>query len=282
MNKKISILLALSIAAMSLMASGAFADTTSLNYGSLGSAGNGTNVTAVTLTQQGPTSTVGDIAAGYSGAAGVHTTVPYNPALNPSSSSPFTIEFWVNPAAATDDNIGPCPMFNRVTTGNRSGWVFFQRSPTTGWDFKMYNGNGSAVGLDLVGGSAPVNTWLNIAVTWDGTTASLYQNGVFQASNTGTYVSSTSAIFSVGSYDTGTNPYNGLVDDVAFYGSALSGSQLLAHYNAAATSLEAHAAAILADNPIVYLPNQPVPEPSTLVLAGLGAILGAIFLRRRK
>jgi hypothetical protein len=49
-------------------------------------------------------------------------------------------------------------------------------------------------------------------------------------SPTGGYNASTSAIFSVGSYDDGENPFDGAVDEVAFYPAALTGAQILAHY----------------------------------------------------
>ena len=182
-------------AAVALLCSSAQAFTTSINSGSLGAAGNGTNTDGVTLGVAGPLAAAGDTAAGYSGggtAVPVNTTVPFNPALNPASNLPFTIEFWAKPATDVTDALGPSPVFNRVSSGNRSGWVFFQRSAATGWNFNLYNGNilprmticgkcpefftkhearqySSQVGLSITGGSYTVGAWNHVVAVWEGT-----------------------------------------------------------------------------------------------------------------
>jgi hypothetical protein len=279
---------AAAFAAVLLAAPSARGQTTAINTGSLGAAGNGVNSAGVTLGLPGPLTAPGDTAAGYfnpsTGSGTINTQVPYNAALNPSSSGPFTIEFWANPSVTTDDAVGPCPVFNRVSAGNRSGWVFYQRAPTTGWDFRMYDGNGSNVGVDLSGGTNAVGTWSHIVATWDGTTASLYDNGSLVLSKAGVYNSSTSAILSIGTYDNGANAYNGLVDELAIYGTALSASQILAHYNAASSSAPgAYSSLVHSDGAIEYL-QQAVPEPSTLALLGVGAVgmLGYVWRQRRR
>src|SRR5207249_7464640 len=48
----------------------------------------------------------------------------------------------------------------------------------TGWNWRMYNGNGSQVGWDLTGGTATLDAWSHVVGVWDGTTAKLYVNGV--------------------------------------------------------------------------------------------------------
>ena len=266
-------------AAMAILCSSAEAVTTSINSGSLGAAGNGTNADAVTLGVAGPLAAAGDTAAGYSG--GANTTVPFNAALNPSSSSPFTIEFWANPATNVTDAVGPSPVFNRVSTGNRSGWVFFQRSAATGWNFNLYNGNASQVGLSITGGSYTVGAWNHVVAVWDGATPSLYVNGVNSnaaVTGPGGYNASGTATFSVGAYDTGSNPFSGAVDETAFYSAALSPTQILAHYNAAAsTTPGAYSNLVIADGAVLYLNNVPEPTSAVLMLLGLAGVM-----RRRR
>ena len=261
----------------------ATSQTVSFNSGSLGAAGNGVNNETVTLNLPGAVTAGGDLSVGYfGGAPSPRTTVAYQAALNPPAANPFTIEFWAKPAAATDDVAGPSPLFNRVTDGNRSGWVFFQRSPTTGWNFRMYDGNASAVGIDLTGGSYQVDFWTHVVAVWNGTNAVLYVNGLL-ADNTSTgsgiYNASSSATFSIGSYDDGSNAFNGSMDEVAFYGSALSPAQILAHYNTASSPLPgAYSSLVLADGAIEYLQN--IPEPSTALMLILG-MAGCGLTRRR-
>ncbi len=274
-----------SLSAVALLCSSAQAVTTSINSGSLGAAGNGTNTDAVALGVAGPLAAAGDTAAGYSGGSTgtpVNTTVPFNAALNPASSSPFTIEFWANPATNVTDGSGPAPVFNRVSSGDRSGWVFFQRSATQGWNFAMYNGTGSTVGYNITGGTYTPGAWTHVVAVWDGATPSLYVDGVNTSaavSGPGGYNASGTAIFSVGAYDTGANPFTGAIDETAFYSAALSPAQILAHYNAAANTTPGfYSNLVVSDGAVLYLNN--VPEPTSAVLMLLG--LAGVMRRRRK
>ena len=271
-------------AAVALLCSSAQAVTTSINSGSLGAAGNGTNTDGVTLGVAGPWAAAGDTAAGYSGGSTttpVNTTVPFNPALNPASTSPFTIEFWANPATDVTDGSGPSPVFNRVSLSPRSGWVFFQRSAAQGWNFGMYNGSGSTVGRSITGGTYTPGTWTHVVAVWDGATPSLYVDGVntnAAVSGPGGYNASGTAIFSVGAYDTGSNPFNGAVDETAFYSTALSPANILAHYNAAASTTPGfYSNLVVSDGAVLYLNNVPEPTSAVLMLLGLAGVM-----RRRR
>src|SRR5207253_8393837 len=115
----------------------------------------------------------GNAAASFQSSDGAPVLVPYNTSLNPNGA--FTVEAWVRPTVITDDGAGPCPLFNRKSAGARQGWVFFQRSPGTGWNFRMYgNGVGSTPTVNITGGSYIVGQWVHLAATFDGTTARLY------------------------------------------------------------------------------------------------------------
>ena len=272
---------ALALAVCLVGASNGSAATTSVNSGSLGAAGNGSNADAVTLNNPGALAAAGDLSAGYAG--GANTTIPHNSALNPASGSPFTIEFWTKPTELVNDSLGPSPVFNRVTASPRSGWVFFQRSPSTGFNFLMYNGDGSNAAKNITGGAYSLNAWNHVVVTWDGSNPTMYVNGVNAAAvvtgtPSGIYNASNAATFSIGAYDTGSNPFTGFVDETAFYATALTPAQILAHYNAASNpTAGVYSGLVQADGAIVYLQN--VPEPTTGALALLGL---AATLRRRR
>ena len=232
------------------------------NEGSLGAAGNGSSLNSHPVGGALAGST--DAAAFYNG-TGARTLVPFQQDINPPAGQSFTIEAWFMVTKEVSDSPGPCPLFNRLSSGNRQGWVFFQRSPTTGWNFRMYHGVGSDVGVSVTGQSSSpdagkAGTWTHMVVTWDGpsSTATMYVNGENVGSDTGAYVANTAAnarSLSVGSYDDGANAFSGAVDEVAFYKRALTEAQIQAHYqngtNAARTA--SYGSLVLGDGAVEYL-----------------------------
>jgi hypothetical protein len=226
-----------------------------VNQGSLGPAGNATHGPGVLHRVSGALAGDNNAAAGYAGAA--HTFVAFNPLLNPPSGSPFTVEYWARPSFEVEDTSGPCPLFNCVSSGNRSGWAFFQRAPANGWNCRFYSGSGSSVGIDLLGGTNAAGGWSHIVVVWTGSAASLYLNGTLvDGPKSGVYKASTSATFSIGAYDNGyENPFNGAIDEVAIYTNALTADEILAHYQNAtnASRLDSYESLVLAQNPVEYL-----------------------------
>jgi len=265
-----------------LLATSVNAATTSLNSGSLGAAANGTSTPGVVQGLPGPLAAAGDGAAGYSG--GERTTVAYHPELNPAASSPFTIEFWARPTASDNDDT---PISNRYATGNRSGWTFFQREPNTGWNFRMYSGDGGNSGWDLTGGTSTLGVYSHVVATWTGSTAQLYVNGVLVDDTnagglSGIYnpnSASISPVLSIGANFDGGSPSNAYIDEVAFYPTALTPAQIAAHYATAGSAVPgAYASLVKSDGALLYLQN--IPEPSSVLLLGVAA-LGGLARRRR-
>jgi len=258
------------ISLFGLFASSAAADL-SYNTGSLGTLGDGTHAGGAVLDQPGALPAFGDYSVSYTG--GARTTVPFRPQLNPASGSPFTIEFWAKPVSSDGDD---APVSNRVATGNRSGWVFFQRAPDVGWNLRMYDGNGSAYGWDLTGGTSAFGVWTHVVGVWSGSSATLYVNGVLADDSNGAGLSgiynantatSIDAFFSVGALFSGLSPYNGSVDEVAFYPTALSATQIANHFTAAASPAPgAYSSLGLTDGAVEYLQQ----NPPTVKLVGTG------------
>jgi hypothetical protein len=217
----------------------------------------------------------------YSG--GERTTVPFNTALNPPAASPFTIELWVFPTFSDNDDT---PLSNRQASGNRSGWTFFQRADTTGWNFRMYNGVGSGLGWDLTGGTSTLNAWSHIVATWNGSAAVLYVNGVLadntnDSAATGVYNPNTAAlspVLSIAANFDGGSPSTATIDEVAFYGSALTPAQIANHYALASSPVAgAYRNQVLTDGAIEYLP---VPEPTSAWLLAAAATVAVVRRRR--
>lgn len=241
--------------------------TTSYNTGSLGTVADGASTTGVVVDQPGAIAAFQDFSSSYS--AGDRTEIPYLPALNPPSTSPFTIEFWARPTAS--DN-ADAPVGNRLGGNvNRSGWVFFQRAPAIGWNLRMYNGNGTVNGWDITGGTSTLNAWSHVVAVWSGTAASLFVNGVNVTSvnaGPGGYNANTTEMFRVGALIDGDNGYAGSLDDVAFYPSALTPAQIANHYmTASSTVTGVYRSMVLADGAILYL--QQNPPSATLEVTSL-------------
>ena len=197
-------------------------------------------------------------AASYHQRNGSTTTdIPWLADNNPGAGVPFTCETWLRPTSDRQ-NPGAAPVNNRyVNSGNRTGWVIFQRAPNTnyssgisgysgvGWTFRMYSGVGSSGQDVLTGVSYNVGKWQHLVVTWQPTSdngvqadgndqwigvLTAYVDGVAVATNPAalyaanvnpTEDSSVPADLAVGSYNIasglGSNPFEGDVDHLAFY-----------------------------------------------------------------
>jgi hypothetical protein len=281
MKTPIRIAVSIVIAGIFFPVTAAVGQTTSFNSGSLGAAGNGTNTAGVILNLPGPILAGGNTAVGYSG--GERTIVPFQLALNPVAASSFTIEFWARPTVTDNDDAA---VSNRFAGTDRSGWTFFQRAEATGWNFRMYNGNGGNLGWDLTGGTSTLNAWSYVVATWDGSTALLYVNGLLADSTNdpganGVYNPNTSLNspdFSIGANFNGGSPSTSSMDEVAFYASALTATQIANHFTTAASPVAgAYSSMVIADGAVEYLQN--IPEPSS---AGLVAAGAALFVTRRR
>jgi len=203
---------------------------------------------------------------------GATTDLPYQLSNNPDCSVPFTFETWVRPTS-DNQNPGAAPVCNRyVKSGHRTGWAIFQRAPNAsysgvsgysgvGWNFRMYDGL-STSGQDVTTGVPyTLNQWQHLVFTWEPYfqlgggngnneytgVLTAYFNGVPVATNTAAnYASNVNPTedgsmpsdFAVGAYNAasglGGNPYEGDVDELAFYNAiVLTPAQILAHYQAA-------------------------------------------------
>ncbi len=72
------------------------------------------------------------------------------------------------------------------------------------------------------------NTWMHVAATYDGQDIKVYVNGVLETtlSVQGLVIANNSNDLSIGAQDDGLNPFDGVVDQVHIYNSALSASEI--------------------------------------------------------
>ncbi|MBX3744001.1 MAG: LamG domain-containing protein [Verrucomicrobiae bacterium] len=242
-------------------------DGVNRNAGSVGASGDATQDLGRVHSIPGAIVGDGNRAVFFDGTS--RTQVPWNAAMNPARTEPFTVEAWFKPSS--DQAVpGQAPLSNRYAYpgADRTGWVYFQRKPNAdhaesepvGWNFRMFRGSGSSAGMDITSGVPyELGKWTHVVVVYDpadalNATLRIYVDG--QEANmaewtggadgeTPGYASNTSgndpsqavfgdAALSLGSYNntdgTSLNPYFGGIDEFAFYSARLTPEQILEHY----------------------------------------------------
>lgn len=243
------------------------------NLGSLGASANGT--------YQGVPAWVSGALPGNSNQAatisGDYVQVPYINAL--SLDAPFTIEAWLKPAAVQTTGNFACALACGEFASPRSGWLIYQSS--TGWNLRMYNQNGITTSLSIEGGTVPVaGTWYHVAAVYDGSTATIYVNGVGVSGVPTGFVPNVDGALTLGIRSDQTFPFNGTMDEVAIYGSVLSAATVLGHYQNGTNRTPAtpYPQLIQAANPLAYFRlDQPIPLPVANNLGTVGTIANGIY-----
>jgi hypothetical protein len=223
--------------------------------------------------------------------------IPNNPALNPPP--PWSIEFWANPTTLSTDATGlavlssdsPYPNFD-----SRSGYLVYlhqgSAANTAVWTLRT----GGEASYNATAGSAqvpcPPGSWTHIVGTFDGTTASIYVNGVLSGSGP----ASASQPFHVNQwvptrlggtslnggeynqYGAGNRGYDGYLDEFAIYNTILSSNVIMQHYLVGSTNPppSVYDPLILASSPVGYYnldePAYTDPSPSNTLVADLGSL----------
>ncbi|MEK7676551.1 MAG: LamG-like jellyroll fold domain-containing protein, partial [Verrucomicrobiota bacterium] len=159
-----------------------------------------------------------------------------------------------------------CALASGQFASPRSGWLIYQSD--TGWNFRMYNQNGTATSVNITGGPAPVaGTWHHVVAVYDGTTALVYVNGVQAVSGTPTgYVPSAGGPLFIGGRSDSSFWWNGSADELAIYGKALTASEIDAHYKngISASPATSYNQLVLNSGPLGYYRlNEPAFTPPT-------------------
>lgn len=239
------------------------------NLGSLGATADGFYGTTVAHPSPGALTAGGNTAAAFDATAGTAVTIPYSSALNPSG--PFTIEAWLNPNAQTTTAAPTCALSSGQFASPRAGWLLYQVD--NGWNFRMYNQNGTATSVSVTGGSAPeMGAWYHVVAVYDGTSAVVYVNGVAgtPAAPTG-YVPSPGVQMMIGGRADASFWWNGIADEVAVYGRALTAAEIDGHYKngIAASPSTPYASLVQTHAPLAYyrLDEPAYTAPTTLPVA---------------
>jgi hypothetical protein len=266
------------------------------NRGSLGSAGNGSLLAGTSdgllpirgqpgaLTGSADTSYLFSNPSWSVGDFSSHVDVANIPALNPNG--PFTVEFWAKPATAPTDLF--CPVCSLDATQNggasREGYLFYIDGPSSRWQFRMGGVNGYGANT-AAGGTFTVGAWHHIVGVYDGSKMILYVNGAAKtniAVTAGSFTPNGTQPFRIGATTIPNRTFNGYVDEVAFYGSALSAATIKAHFDAATTNAAGYANLIQASTPVGYWRLDEPGDPVAPNLGTLGAAANANYVYSSK
>jgi hypothetical protein len=248
-----------------------------VNQGSLGASGNGLHFPGAVHEVPGALAADPDTAVFVeaidksSGDGGYPTVVPNLPEFNSAS---FSWEAWVRPTAEGRAN-AQCILKNHDPGDNRTGWVIWQRASVSGtpggdgsgWNLRLYNGTGNNRTINITTGNGAggytVGQWQHLAVTYNAATqtAVFYVNGASagtQTTTNGPYVpnpAGSGIVPSIGGFSNGTeNPFEGDIDEVAFYDTVLTPSLVAAHHanGISASPAVPYAELIASDGPVGY------------------------------
>jgi len=151
------------------------------------------------------------------GATG-YISIPDAPALEFNGTTPMSAELWVF-------RTGSAGVMHIL--GKRAGCGSIQ--------YQMaFDGGGIGFGTAGTTWQLPLNAWVHLAGTFDGTNFMLYTNGVVAGSGTGSLGPANSAPLEIGESGTCGQMFAGMIDEVSIYSRALSAAEVAAIYNAGA------------------------------------------------
>ena len=201
--------------------SGTIADSMGRHDGTTYSFGNPDGGASFTFAQTGALMDNPDACLQFTTAYQNMVRVPYSAALNPTN---FTVECWANLASGP----GADTWFAPVGSANSAmGYAIYAGGDDTSWQAWLYLNPGWGV---VAGPSWQLYQWAHLAMTYDGQMERLYVNGALAGSILRVLVPNTAAPFNIGGGADNSFAFDGLVDEVAFYRTALSATRINAHY----------------------------------------------------
>jgi len=158
---------------------------------------------------------------------GVDEYVDFGAAVDNSITTAITLEAWIKYSSTQNDGI----ISNDLTWISKKGYDFFLENGKLGIDV----GNGTVVGRVLYPMPAPDPVdpvWYHVAATWNGSMVRLYVDGDevgtpaplsgnYSSPNKATYAGRINSPIPYYSY-----PFEGIIDEVRIWGSALADTQL--------------------------------------------------------
>ncbi len=172
-----------------------------------------------------------DTAVSVSGKARI--SIPWALELNPRG--PFTAEAWFKPATLRSTDSDYRTVYSSMGGGpggsGPNGWLLYQQ-PNNTFAWVLFNQGWVSTFMDDPVDVIEANTWYHMALTYDGALFHIYVNGHLSASLAyDLFIPNQDGASNLGyRSDDGWNPFDGTLDDVAFYNKALTLDQVQAHY----------------------------------------------------
>ncbi len=133
----------------------------------------------------------------------------------------------------------------RSSTGAENGSFLFLYTPTTGTTFVGYNKSDSSTDCSITSATSllPLGNWVNLTTTYSGTNCYLYANGILVASGSGVSAYSPSSnnfslLIGNSNYRDNNGAFNGRIEDVAIWKTALTANQVLDLYRKGVSKLD--------------------------------------------
>ena len=165
-------------------------------------------------------------AAGFATAPQTKVEVPFSADLNPPQ---FSVEVWAKVTGGSGSYRSPVASRDDLP---QRGYIFYADYLDT-WQF--WSGMGTQNGWDvIVGPPVQLGVWTYLVATYDGAIRRFYVNGVQVGVSTNSFGQNTAQLLRIGGSVT-ENPvgdffFEGAVDEVAVYNTALSPAAVLTHF----------------------------------------------------
>lgn len=209
---------------------------------------------------------------------------PWNAELNQTN---FTTELWVRTAEAT--NFAYVAASAKMSLP-RTGWYLAQDDGSvfgagSAFVVRFFNNNAAVQTVQLAAPTDDTN-WHHLVLTFDGTNAALYKDGVLATNanlatlvtNGAFYIPATEGNWSLGARSDNAFFWPGDVAEAAMYGRALTATEVAEHYTAGITTPANYAATVQGDQPLVYYRFKEAIDPPAANLGTAGTTAAGLYI----